>query len=129
MTLVLDTHALVWYFENSPRLSNRVRKLIQDRATPLVLPGMAAAEMIYLSKRGKIPLTLKEFRNLLSSTPNLTVYPIDMQVIDMMPSGLDIHDALIVATVILLAKTRDEETALATADMAIIDSGLVKIFW
>lgn len=129
MTLVLDTHALVWYFENSPRLSTRVRKLIQDRATPLVLPGMAAAEMIYLSKRGKIPLTLDEFQNLLSSTPNLVVYPIDMQVIDQMPAGLDIHDALIVATTILLAKTRVGETALATADTAIIDSGLVKIFW
>lgn len=72
---------------------------------------------------------MDEIKTLLSSASNTTVYPLDMQTIDVMPEKLDIHDALIVATAILLGETHEQEVHLVTKDEAIIQSGLIKTFW
>jgi hypothetical protein len=57
------------------------------------------------------------------------VYPLDEAVLDLLPSRLDIHDAIIVATARLFAEVFGEPTSVITCDRAIVDARIVPTVW
>jgi PIN domain nuclease of toxin-antitoxin system len=60
---VVDTHALVWYLEDSPRLSHAARQVFDDcdrGEIILYVPTICLVEIIYLQEKGRIPANLKE---------------------------------------------------------------------
>ncbi|WP_016949655.1 type II toxin-antitoxin system VapC family toxin [Anabaena sp. PCC 7108] len=54
--IVLDTHAIIWYFLKSPKLSNAALTAI-DQADSIYIPSISIIEIIYLQEKGKIPET------------------------------------------------------------------------
>jgi PIN domain nuclease of toxin-antitoxin system len=54
--IVLDTHAIIWYFIKSPKLSNTALTAI-DQADSVYIPSISIIEIIYLQEKGKIPET------------------------------------------------------------------------
>jgi len=59
---VIDTHALVWYLEDSPRLSPAAREVFDacDRGeVVLYVPTICLVEIIYLQEKGRIPAELR----------------------------------------------------------------------
>jgi len=59
---VTDTHGLIWYLEDSPRLGPAVRKAFDtcDRGEIIVhVPTICLVEIIYLQEKGRIPADLK----------------------------------------------------------------------
>jgi PIN domain nuclease of toxin-antitoxin system len=60
--VVVDTHALVWYLEDSPRLSPAARQVFDacDRGEiAIYVPTICMVELIYLQEKGRIPGELK----------------------------------------------------------------------
>ena len=60
--VVTDTHALIWYLEDSPRLSKAAREIYDasDRGDIAVyVPTICLVEIIYLQEKGRIPADLK----------------------------------------------------------------------
>lgn len=125
---VLDTHALVWFLDGDNRLSDRSRALLRNESNPLVLPTIVLAEVKYLSYKRRFPVTIREVLHLIGSTDRCTIYPADLQVVEAMPTGLDIHDGLIVGTALVLQPVLGD-VAEITCDNAIIDSRLVPTVW
>ena len=61
--VVLDTHAAVWYFLGSPRLSATASTAIEtaiNDGEPVYLPSISIIEMIYLVEKGRLPETALE---------------------------------------------------------------------
>lgn len=59
---VTDTHALIWYLEDSPRLSPAANEIFTqcDRGKIVIyIPTICLVEIIYLQERGRIPPNLK----------------------------------------------------------------------
>ena len=59
---VADTHALVWYLEDSPRLSPAARETFEacDRGEIVVyVPTICLVEILYLQEKGRIARDLK----------------------------------------------------------------------
>jgi PIN domain nuclease of toxin-antitoxin system len=59
---VVDTHALVWYLEDSPRLGPAARQVFDacDRGEVVIyVPTICLVEIIYLQEKGRIPAELK----------------------------------------------------------------------
>jgi PIN domain nuclease of toxin-antitoxin system len=55
---VTDTHALLWYLQNSPQLSAEAGKCFdacQADGGRIFVPTICAVEIIYLSEKGRIP--------------------------------------------------------------------------
>jgi PIN domain nuclease of toxin-antitoxin system len=50
---VLDTHALVWYLEGSPRLSINAKAVIDAPDNQLVLPLIGLTEAVFIIGRGR----------------------------------------------------------------------------
>ncbi len=52
--VVVDTHAIIWYLLNSPKLSDNAIKAI-DSAEKIYVSVVSIVEIIYLQEKGKIP--------------------------------------------------------------------------
>ena len=55
---VADTHAVVWYLFNNPRLSTRARRIIEDarkNGDQIGVSSISLAEIVYLVEKGRIP--------------------------------------------------------------------------
>ena len=59
MKFVADTHAFVWYLQDSPRLSSLSKDLFDhaDKAKQIIVPTIVLAETLYLNKKLKIPFS------------------------------------------------------------------------
>jgi PIN domain nuclease of toxin-antitoxin system len=53
--LLLDTHALIWALVGSPRISSRVRALLEDRENDLFVSAVSIFEIINKVRLGKLP--------------------------------------------------------------------------
>jgi PIN domain nuclease of toxin-antitoxin system len=129
LTHVLDTHSLVWFLEASPRLSVRARTAISDPSSQLVIPSIVLVEITFLYAKKRIATSVAEIRRHLLAASNSVVYPLDEQVVALVPTGLEIHDAIVVATALLYRDVLRQEANVITKDEAIRDSGLVEVLW
>jgi len=58
MHAIADTHALIWYLLNDPRLSPAVRAVFTGAAAQghfIGIPTISIVEVIYLTEKGRIP--------------------------------------------------------------------------
>lgn len=55
MRLLLDTHTLLWCFNDSPSLSPRARKLIEDGKNEILVSAASGWEIATKVRLGKLP--------------------------------------------------------------------------
>lgn len=132
MKHIIDTHALLWYLADSPRLSTAADAVLQEPTSVIVLPATAYAEACWIVERGRVPaLTVADVRAAIDADPRISIHPLDRGVIDR-SQGLtainEMHDRQIVATALVLADEGEMVTRL-THDGNITASGLVPVVW
>ncbi len=61
--LVADTHAIIWYLADDPRLSPTAATAL-DRASasgdPILIPSITLVELTYLVEKGRLPAASRE---------------------------------------------------------------------
>ncbi len=88
--VVTDTHALIWYLEDSPRLGSAARSAFEacDRGECVVyVPTICLVEIVYLQEKGRIPTDLKSALDAALQAGNTGLVPSSLT--------LDIVDALV----------------------------------
>jgi hypothetical protein len=65
----------------------------------------------------------------IAGATNCVVYPLDETVVEHLPTTLNIHDAIIVATALVFRDVLGETSAVITKDTDITVSGLVNVVW
>ncbi len=55
MRLLLDTHALLWWFTDDPKLSQKARGAISDSANQIFVSAASAWEIATKQRLGKLP--------------------------------------------------------------------------
>lgn len=60
MTYLLDTHILIWFVEDDPRLTTSVRTLLQDTANVVLVSHASFWEMTIKKSIGKLQITLPQ---------------------------------------------------------------------
>ena len=55
MRLLLDTHALLWWWTNDPRLSDTARRAIADEENQVLVSAASAWEIATKHRLGKLP--------------------------------------------------------------------------
>lgn len=129
MTFVVDTHALVWFLEGSEKLSRAARQILSSQAEHLVVPTIVLAEVKHLAARGRIRSSWREVMEAVESDPRCVVYPLDASVVELMPAGLEIHDAIICGTALLYRDVLGTDVQVVTTDGEIRASGVVETVW
>jgi PIN domain nuclease of toxin-antitoxin system len=129
---VTDTHALIWYLTNSPRLGSEARVAFDacDQGEAVIyVPTICLVEMIYLIEKGRIPnnmMALLEVE-LKAGTSGLILVDLTADVAKQVEKVIredipDLPDRIISATALSLKLT------LITRDRKIQMSGL-KTIW
>jgi PIN domain nuclease of toxin-antitoxin system len=88
--VVTDTHALIWYLEDSPRLGSAARSAFEacDRGECVVyVPTICLVEIVYLQEKRRIPAALKSALDAALQAGNTGLVPSSLT--------LDIVDALV----------------------------------
>jgi PIN domain nuclease of toxin-antitoxin system len=128
MRLLLDTHALLWFVWNHPKLSATARSLISDPKNTLLLSAASIWEVAIKVSIGKLTLAdpYDVFMNQAINTTGLTLLPIEVRHAALMTS-LPFHhndpfDRMI------LAQALAEKLSLLSAD-ALFDTYGVSRLW
>lgn len=127
MTYVVDTHILIWFLDKNKRLNPRHYQILIDKNNNFVLPVIVLAEIKHLISLKRIKVAFEEVIDYLGESDNCIIYPVDEDVVEKMPEGLNIHDALIVATGLVYKNMLGEDVILLTEDEEIIKAAILPV--
>ena len=130
MPYVTDTHSLIWFMTNDPKLSIEARSAFEkaDRGQDdIFIPCITFFELLYLTEKRKLALDFESFIAIISSSKNYKVEPLCLPIIEksrLLPREdiPDPWDRLIAATSMHLG------LPLITRDKSLQRMGL-KIVW
>jgi PIN domain nuclease of toxin-antitoxin system len=129
---VVDTHPLIWYVENNPRLGVDAGQVLDDPSSVLFLPTIALAEACWIVEHGRSQLaSVSDLLADLDGDPRITRMALDRDVLDIantLTAIGEMHDRQIIATALRLGRTGDP-VALLTRDHAVRLSGLTPVVW
>ena len=86
-------------------------------------------EITFLYAKKRIATGVAEIRARLLAASNCVAYPLDEQVVALVPTALEIHDAIVVATALVYRDVLRQEVTVITKDEAIRQSALVEVLW
>src|SRR5260221_5994237 len=123
MILILDAHALMWHMHGDKRLGGDARRAIASEEHQLVISVIALLEVEHEFQRGRFAHPQADVAELFDRTGRCVFTDITRDILAYYPSGLEIHDALYVATARMLESQQPEEqVAIVTADSAVAAS-------
>jgi len=128
-TYVTDTHSLIWYLMDSPRLSlvaNRCFKLIEEGKARLLIPAIVMAEIIYIVEKGEVEANLDDLVDRIREAENFELSPLGIDQLLCLKdekSIQEMHDRLIVCEALVNGAT------LITKDKEIKEAGVVDVCW
>jgi len=131
MLYVLDTHTLIWFLANDPKLGKTASKLLDDASNQFVLPAIVAAEAIYIIMKRRTSITFDELWQRIDELENVEFIDLTREIIRLtedLPDHLEMHDRQIIATALLL-QNRGQEVSIITKDNLIIQSAIVATSW
>jgi PIN domain nuclease of toxin-antitoxin system len=125
---VTDTHSLVWYFMENPRLSKKALKVFEKtvKEGTIIIPTVVLAEIMYIAKKGRITMSFTETVKKIEDIENFEITPLDLDILkkaDEIDRELEMHDRLIAATALFF------DVPLITKDQTIKESDLCRIIW
>lgn len=130
--ILLDTHALLWWFSDPARLPERARRAIHSalRRGPLTASAISVFEIATAVRRGRLDLgrSTEKWLADLRTLPELRFQPLNPEIARAagdLPATLhgDPVDRIIAATALALDAT------LVTADRQLRESSLIRTVW
>ena len=125
---VTDTHSLVWYFTENPRLSRKALKVFEktEKEGTIIIPAVVLAEIMYIAKKGRITMSFAETVKKIEDSENFEITPLDLTILkkaNKIDYELEMHDSLIVATAMFF------DAPILTKDQTIKESNLCRVIW
>lgn len=102
---------------------------MSDPNSDLIVPTIVLVEAGFLYSKKRTSVDADAVRQTLVAASNCMVYPLDEQVVSMIPTSLNIHDAIIVATALVYKNILELPVEIVTKDTEIEASGLVPTCW
>ncbi len=125
MTYIVDTHIFIWFLDKNKRLKPLHHQILTSSQNTFVFSTIALAEIKYLISQKRINIDFEKVLDYLGESENCIIYPVDEDVVENMPEGLNIHDALIVATGLVYKNILGEDVKILTEDEEIIKSKIL----
>lgn len=128
MSLLLDTHALLWFVLDEPRLSHTARARIIETDDAVFVSPASLWEIAIKIALGKysIPGPVEEFWTRQMSLNSFSLLPITLahtaRIVDLYPVHRDPFDRL------LVAQALEERIPIVSSDKVLDESGVVRIW-
>ena len=128
MKYVTDTHSLVWYLTEDPRLSNKALSVLasSENEGTIIVPAVVLAEIMFIARKGRVTISFDETLKKIEESDNFVIAPLDsdtLRIADKIEADLEMHDKLIAATALYY------EAPLITKDENLILSKVITTVW
>ena len=127
MTYIVDTHVFVWLLDKNKRLSQKYKEILLNDKHTFIISAIVLAEIKHLISVKRININFETVIEYLSECDNCIVYPVNEDVVEHMPVGLDIHDGIIVATGLIYKNFQGDNVFILTEDETIRNSGILPV--
>jgi len=117
MNYVADTHALIWWFTDSPKISAKAAEIFakcEHGETVIFIPSIVIAEALSIFDKKRVSFDFKKLFKKIHESENFAIIPLDFPVLQKMISLRELpelHDKIIVSTAKYLSLpliTKDE---------------------
>lgn len=126
-TGIIDTHILFWYLQGGKKLSAAELLFLDGDSNHLVLPAIVLCEAKHLIAKKRVSLDYDRLFAEVANDPRIEIAALDSEVLEFVPTSLDIHDAIIVGTYLHYERQAPKDTVLLTQDHAIRRSKLARV--
>ena len=129
MNFLTDTHALLWHFTDSPKISEQAKNIFdkcEQGECIIFIPSIVIAECLSIFDKKKIDFDFKNLFNRIIKSENYIILPLDYIVLLKMVETkevFELHDKIIVAT------TKMMEVPLITKDSFLRDLKTITAIW
>lgn len=104
MDYVVDTHALIWYFIGSKKLTRSARQAMEGcrrRGGRLLIPTIVLAEALDIAEKQRVPFDFAQMYKLIQEEPGFEIVGFSPEIFSevmKIKKIKEIHDRVIVAT-------------------------------
>jgi PIN domain nuclease of toxin-antitoxin system len=104
MAFVTDTHALLWWFTNSPKISQPASEIFEKNEkgeNVIFIPTIVVAEALSIFDKKRISFDFKRLFKKIIDSENYIIIPLDIPILQKLVELKDIpelHDKIIVST-------------------------------
>jgi len=104
MNFVTDTHALIWWFIDSPKLSSKASDIFEKcekGKNVIFIPSIVVAEALSIFDKKRVSFDFKRLFRKINDSENFIMVALDYPILQRMVELKDIselHDKIIVAT-------------------------------
>lgn len=104
MNFVTDTHALLWWFVDNPKISIKVSAIFEkceNGENVIFVPSIVIAEALSIFDKKRISFNFKRLLRRISESENFTIIALDYPILQKMITLKNIpelHDKIIVST-------------------------------
>jgi len=129
MNFVTDTHALLWWFTDSPRISSKACEIFtscENGNNVIFIPSIVIAEALSIFDKKRISFDFKKLFARVHSSENFVIIPLDYPILQKMVELKDVpelHDKIIVSS------ARYLNLPVITKDETLHRLALVKTIW
>jgi PIN domain nuclease of toxin-antitoxin system len=129
MNFVTDTHALLWWFVDSPKISAKAVEIFEkceSGENVIFIPSIVLAEALSIFEKKRVPFDLRRLLKRTEESENFAIIPLDYPILQKMIDLKDVpelHDKIIVSTAKYL------NVPLITKDRSIQNLSFVKTIW
>lgn len=129
MNYVTDTHALIWWFADSPRISVKAAEIFakcERGETVIFIPSIVIAEALSIFDKKRVSFDFRKLFRKIHDSENFVIIPLDYPVLQKMVTLQDIpelHDKIIAST------TKYLNLPLITKDEILRNYPVIKTVW
>lgn len=129
MNFVADTHALLWWFTDSPKISSKASEIFkkcEKGELTIFIPSIVIAESLSIFEKKRISFDFKNFLKRIHESENFILIALDYSILQKMIAMKDVpelHDKIIASTAKYL------ESPIITKDKTLQDLSSIKTFW
>jgi PIN domain nuclease of toxin-antitoxin system len=129
MNFLTDTHALLWWFTNSPKLSPKASAIFEQcekGENVIFVPSIVIAEALSIFEKKRIAFDFKKLLRKINDSDNFVIIALDSTILQKMVDLKDVpelHDKIIVST------ARYLNLPIITKDEFIQSLSYIKTIW
>ena len=104
MNFVADTHALLWWFTDSPKISTTVSEIFEqcERGVNIIfIPSIVVAELLSIFDKKRVSFNFKNLFNKIDTSENFVLIALDYPILQKMIALREVpelHDKIIAST-------------------------------
>ncbi len=129
MDFVTDTHALLWWFIDSRKISAKASAIFEECENGehvIFVPSIVIAEALSIFDKNRVSFNFRRLLKKIDESDNFTLVALDFSILQKMTTLKNIpelHDKIIVAT------AKHLNLPIITKDEILLDSKNIKTIW